>query len=247
MKNTKKKISMKIATVAVVGVTFVLTYAFLTSQTKPDSNVFTPTPNIGLDISEPNWTEDANGDGHYGEEDAKNYTANQLIETDPKLTNTTTSAKHSDEYVSMELHYFIDDKEVTYSEFTKVAKVQYKDKDGNVVEGFKPAWEALTGSGVEHGDNDRFYYVGESVDLEILKKGDSTQTIFDYVKINPQLRLEKEDGSKNTITLTGVDGNEFVVDGMPNFKIEVKGYGVQAANITLEEARAELLNLMNAN
>lgn len=252
MKNSKNKIKMLIATVAVVTVSIVGTLAFLTSQTEELNNTFTPTPNISVEIDEPNWDEDENGDGHYGEEDAKNYTANQVIEKDPFLTNTSTANTHNDEYVSLELAYILEDingekHEVTYSEFTKVAKVYSKDASGNKVEGFKGTWTALSEENSQYGVNDRFYYKGESKDLEIVEKDSATDTIFDYVKINPELRLENKDGETNYIDLVGVKGEAFQAKGLPGFEITVKGYAVQTDNISVDEAKTELLNLMEAN
>lgn len=252
MKNAKKKIKMLIATVAVVVVSFGATYAFLTSETAELNNTFTPSDNITVEIDEPNWDEDEDGDGHSGKEDAKNYTANQLIEKDPFLTNTSIANEHNDEYVSLELAYLLEDKngeqhEVTYSEFTKIAKVYYEDADKNIVEGFSPAWTALSAADSENGLNDRFYYNGSEDELEILAQNAKTATIFDYVKINPELKLENTDGAINYVDLVDVNGDSFQTKGLPNFEINVKGYAVQADNISIAEAKSELLKLMKAN
>ena len=236
MKRAKKKIAMLIATALVVAVSFGATYAFLTAQTDKKENTFTPSDNINVDI-----------DGHYGKEDAKNYTSNQLIEKDPFLINTTVSNEHNDEYVAIELDYYIADEagklqEVTYEEFNKIASVYMTD---GKTKGFNSSWKALTES--ENGANDRFYYYGTSGKLEVLAKDAKTSTIFDYVKIDPSLRLQDADGKDVVITLTDVNGNKFTAKGMPKFQIDVKGFAVQADNITTAEAEAELLSMMKAN
>lgn len=253
MKKAKKKIAMIIATIAVVAVSFGATYAFLTDQTKEVQNEFTPTDNIKVEIEEPNWESDEDGDGHYGKKDAENYTAAQLIEKDPYLVNASTAANHTDEYVSMELHYEIKGTdgsmhEVTYNEFNKIATVYY-----NGTEGFNSDWKAL--AEYENGANDRFYYG----DLTVLSKDQKTSPIFDEVKINPSLTLNEYnsegevvlDPSGNPVeaqlTLTDINGSSFTTKGMPEFQIKVKGFAVQADNIEISEAKTELLNLMKAN
>lgn len=252
MKISRNKIKMIIATVAVVAVSFSATFAFLTSKTDEIENTFTPSSNIAVKIDEPNWKSDENKDGHYGENDAKSYTANQFIEKDPYLTNNTTSTTHNDEYMSLELSYVLNDEndvehEVDYAEFSKVAKVYYKDSDSTVKEGFNPSWTALSKDDSEHGIYDRFYYKGDASDLKIVPKDGTTDRIFDFVKINTELKLQNADGSTNTINLKDVDGNSFTAKGMPKFNITVKGFAVQADNIETSEAKSELLNLMKNN
>lgn len=252
MKNSKGKIKMIIATIAVVSVCVGGTYAFLSAQTDKKENTFTPSENIKVQIQEPNWDADENGDGSYGSKEAQHYTANSKIEKDPSLTNTTLSSNHNDEYLSLELGYYLEDSEgekheVTYSEFNKVAKVISKDANGNETEGFKNTWTALSSENSENGSNDRFLYKGTAKELQIVAKDETTDTIFDYVQIDPALRLENSDGSKNYINLTDVKGNKFRALGLPKFEITVKGYAVQADNISVDEAKTELLNLMKAN
>lgn len=252
MKNSKGKIKMLIATVAVAAVCVAGTYAFLSAQTDELENTFTPSENIKVEIQEPNWDKDADNDGSYGSKDAQHYTANSLIEKDPSLTNTSVSATHNDEYLSLELGYFLEDAdgnkhEVTYEEFTKVAKVYSEDSKGVKTEGFKNTWTALSAEDSENGVNDRFYYKGTAKELQVVAKDKTTDTIFDYVQINPGLKLENADGSKNYIKLTDVNGKEFKALGLPKFEITVKGYAVQVDNITVDEAKAELLSLMKAN
>ena len=252
MKKSKKILVMIIAMLVVVA-SFGITYAFLTDQTQEEKNEFTPTDNIKVEIEEPNWESDVDGDGHYGKDDSMNYTSAQLIEKDPYLVNTTTSSQHNDEYVAMELQYEIkgiDNNmyEVTYEVFKNIATVYYQG-----VEGFNSEWVAL--SEYENGLNDRFYYG----DLTVLPKDAKTNPIFEEVKVNSTLTLNKYDEDGNlivdrsgkpieaTLTLIDVEENEFICRGMPEFQIKVKGFAVQADNIEIQEAKNALLNLMKAN
>lgn len=251
MKRSKKRISMLVATAAVIAVSIGATYAFLTSETDKLENTFTPSDNIQVEIQEPNWTgdKDDNNDGQSGKEKAEKYTPNILIEKDPFLKNTTSSNSHNDEYVAMELDYYIQDstgkmQEVTYSEFKKIASV-YSYNGTELVEGFSHTWKASPK--FENGENDRFLYYGATGNLCILPKNDTTIPLFDYVKINPELKLKDQNGNDVTITMKDVNGNSFTVKGMPKFEIDVKGFAVQADNITVDEAVTELVNLMDNN
>lgn len=149
----------------------------------------------------------------------------------------------------MELDYYIQDsagkmQEVTYSEFKKIASV-YSYNGTELVEGFSHTWKASPK--FENGENDRFLYYGATGNLCILPKNDTTIPLFDYVKINPELKLKDQNGNDVTITMKDVNGNSFTVKGMPKFEIDAKGFAVQADNITVDEAVTELVNLMDNN
>lgn len=85
MKKNAKKTVVVIALIALMAIPSMM--AYFTDVTETKTNTFT-VGKVDIELSEPNWDADADGDEAYGEKDAESIVPNQTIEKDPTVTLT---------------------------------------------------------------------------------------------------------------------------------------------------------------
>lgn len=231
-----------VAIIAALALTAVLsvggTLAYLSTVTETHQNTFTSTKNITTNLTETEWT-DSTG---------KDYTPGKEINKNPVMTNTSTADSI---YVAVKLGFVNSDgKNVDYATFQKYASIVDLDttdwiKIGTYTDGSELWAYAKETSG--------------KVAATALASSTSTNAIFTKVKVNAGLSSEwtttaktekiytvDAQGNKTLVSTTTTnydptikyyDENGNLLDAiavatgsLPEFRIDVTGYAVQATD-----------------
>ena len=179
-----------------------------------------------------------------GSKKAESYYVGETIEKDPRLTNTTVSTDTTDspEYVGMKVKFYVkvgtDWK--AYPSYTQFAACIATVQTGTS----SPSTGFNTSSFNASGNKTDFYIYKNT-----LARHAQTANLFDSVKIND---LGTKDTANNASAITYSSGNNAIIQGkdnqysyvyydgntparasstnLPEFKIEITGYGVQASS-----------------
>lgn len=203
------------ALVAAISVGATLAYLQTTMDTK--ENKFISSQKINGELEEKNW-EDA---GDIGEDGTWDYLPNEVHGKDPKISITPDSV---DAYIAMKVD-FIDEKgeKISYEDFSeKYAKLS--SGEGAYAEAnpdFSRAWKDLS-TQANLGPS-KFFVFNEMLSNK-LGHDTTTETLFDYVKVNSTVVANK-DGA------------------LPSFRIDVTGYAVQAEEVEMPDAINELIKM----
>lgn len=258
----KKRLFMTLGAMVLTGaIAVTTTLALLNNVTETKTNVFNSSKNIDTTLTEEDYWENGWTDYWPGESKAKT----------PVLTNTNDS--DGPVYFAMRLSYIGNDgKRLSYDKdsnsFVNYASVSYEGVDGFNTNDWRLAKTYADGSQL-------YYYIGGTETLNKVGKGNQTNPIFDKVTVNAGITGSLSESYKNTkvYKITIVDGKEVKtlvsntdtklsqdekyydengneitnVVSLPEFKIEVKGFAVQATNVSVEEAQSQLENLSDAN
>lgn len=204
------------ALVAAISVGATLAYLQTTMDTK--ENKFISSQKIKGELEEPNWKP---GEKNISADGTWNYLPNEIHGKDPKISITSDSV---DAYIAMKVDFFDEySKKISYEEFSKkyatlsAGEGGYDDKNPD----FSNNWD-------DYSDNanlgpSKFFVFNEKLSNKVGKET-TTESLFDYVKVNPTVVANK-------------DGD------LPSFRIDITGYAVQAEQITQEEAIAELVKM----
>lgn len=214
----------------VAGITASLTLAYLTDKDSV-TNVFTGSEGISAILTEPTWDGDSNGDDKgadnnpsidttnntvnpddkvtepdvndgWGYEKAQAYMPGDVINKDPKVTNTNTTESNKSEYVMLKVTYKVNDAVVSKAEFNKYASFT-KDE----------AWTQYTAEG-----NSEYYVYGSSTEnngLTLLAPQGTTTALFETVDV-------KTDLSFNDARKLVVNGKATELTALPKLDIELK-------------------------
>lgn len=219
----KKYLKLITGFALVAAISVGATLAYLQADLGTKNNKFSSDKKVSGVLEEPNWekAKDIAEDGTW------NYLPNQIHGKDPKISLTEGSAKA---YVAMKVD-FVDEKGniIDFDTFKKTyATVRSGDGEGsggydeNNPE-FHPLWKDIS-SQASLG-NSKFFVFSEMLDYNMNNGLERvTSTLFDYVKVNPNIANDK-----NT--------------GLPSFEIRVSGYAVQADQVSELEAIAELVKM----
>ena len=270
-----KSVGILAAFVLVIGITVAVTWALLTKTSDPKINVFTGTEGLKIQLDETKWDGLVGSD--YGEKNpddpddtekwteldpglgqnmAKNYSPNQEIPKDPKLTNITTIKtgyeNDAKEYVALRLTYQIkrtdkvkveeDGEEktvdksywetISYKTFQQLADVYVT---SSTTAGFNLTdWDVKAGTGM--AENTIFYYKNalNGTKETGASTGNVTSTLFDYVKIKDTLASDTLLKCEETDHYTEkTEGDKTIItvskhEGLAGFRIVVEGFAVQA-------------------
>lgn len=239
----KKRIATTIGAMALTAVLAVGgTLAYLSSVTETKKNVFTSSKSITTELEE-----------NFNPEEAKSYTPGQVITKAPTMSNTSTSNESI--WVAVSLDYTNGASSISYEEFKQYAEVQGLDTEN---------WEKIGTA----ADGQELYAFKTT-----LAPGSDTSAIFSSVKVNAVIEKVWKYGTEGKIVYTkDADGNlidvkdsttlvdetkyynekgeEISVEdaeaGLPTYTIEVKGYAVQASDVTYDVAKTELTKLANS-
>lgn len=265
MNKNKKRMAKGIAAAALIGVIAVgSTLAYLSSVTETKTNKFTGAGNIDATIDETNWKEDV----EYlpGEVKAKNpQITNSATSSTPIYTGVKIEFTDKDgnpiSYTDFQENY------------GKLQIGTTKDDEGNIIgwqEGINTsAWEMADD---KYGDKGIFVYYSANEGI-LAKGAQTDPAVFDGLKVNGAIKkvitstttdvypaikdetgklvADKANGSLETGTAVDqyqviVDENGNVVEnatGLPEFNVNVTGYGVQATDSTKDNYKDELLYL----
>ncbi len=261
MNKNKKRMAKGIAAAALIGVIAVgSTLAYLSSVTETKTNKFTGASNIKATIEENKWKED------------EQYIPGEVKTKNPQITNSADSSTPIYTGVKIEFTDK-DGKPISYTDFQEnYGKLQIlgtSSSEGNPVweDGINTsAWEMAV---KDYGTNGIFVYyknilaAGAQTDPAVfdglkvngaIKKVITSTTTEVYPAIKDEtgkLVADKTNGPLETGTAVDqyqviVDGNGNVVEnatGLPEFNVNVTGYGVQATDSTKDNYKDELLYL----
>lgn len=202
------------------------TLAYLSAKTDTKTNVFTGSnDNLKGRIEET-----------FEEDKASHYIPGEAIVKKPTLVNLSGNSA----YVAIELTYKVDDKEVTAKEFADYARI----------DGFSTDF-------TEIGTDVYFYnevLSGKATTPELFTTVTPLTSLSTTTTTTVYTKTEYEE-IKNTLgekveVVVSEDKDEVVVTevagALPKLEVIVSGYMVQAENITEDNAKVELLKLVNA-
>lgn len=260
----KKRLFTTLGAMVLTGaIAVTTTLALLNNVTETKKNTFNSSKNIETTLTEEDFWN--NGwDGYWpGQSQAKT----------PVLTNTEDS--DGPVYFAMRLSYIGNDgKRLSYDKkensFINYASVSYKGVDGFNTKDWQLAKTYDDGS-------ELYFYVGGTENLVEVAKGGKTNAIFDKVTVNAGITGSLKEQYKTSKVYKGVvDANGNVTKGelvsstdtklsqdlkyvdedgnvitdpitLPKFTIEVKGFAVQATDVSLTDADKALKDLSDAN
>lgn len=226
----RKLVITLLSLVLVLLVTAGATFAYLTTVTKEESNVFSPSDNIGARLDEPNWEKD----------EALKLVPGKTVKKDPMITNT----GQSDEYVAIRLTFQYDDGTEMYDadllRLLNLVAIDWSSKwvlyDGTMT---------VDGTGkITAIDQPLIFYYNED-----LSPGEISDPIFSSIRVKDKVT----DGT-SVITeadlrwLQGIQivNGEIVNDpaGLGGFHIKVEGSAVQTISFTNAAAAASELKAL---
>lgn len=264
----RKKIILCLVTAAAV-LAIGATVAYLAATTGTASNVFTSKRYLNVELREPTWdgytwgeelsngsqpdgeTPKSTADLTLGYNQAQHYSPGQTIPKNPMVKNVEGNDA-VDAYVAIKVTYSIGGTVKSYDEF----KSQLLNDSGL---DFSGQWALIK----EDGTNGQIYLYGSGNDSSsaatVLPVADSTLSdgtkakgitpaLFTTVPIRSNVDLVETtltDADGNA--LKDSDGNVIKENLPPAFKITVKAYAVQAANVKASDAASELLKLAASN
>lgn len=254
MKEEKKKMgtSSKIflgllAVCLVAGVSVAITLALLSTNSNKKENTFVGDPGLALNLYETTWdgstatdptNDDSGTNSDRGKKKAENYSASDSIPKDPKLYN---ASVNKVEWVSARVRYYIKNASdtyvlVPYSQIKKFATIKTGGNEGFNINA--SGWLADT-SNADTADTHYFYY------QTALSKQTSTDALFETVDITSSdiLKVTACDGASCSkkyydgngafhfhFTPTTGSSDEFEINKLPEFKIEVDGSAQEKAS-----------------
>jgi len=257
----KKKSLIKGLGIAVLAGAIVLggTLAYLSSVTETKTNTFASSGNVEGKIVEENWDET-------GEDQASNYKPGDVIAKDPTVK---LDANSEDAYVGMQLDFIgSDGSKMAYGD-AATGTTQATSATGFQAyathDGINTGW-SLIGRNFE--GSELYFYA------PILTADTAAGTIFDNITVNAgittvsttanqtyytktteyaadgtiisQTFTETTTPTETTTTYYDQDGNAVGSDTLPTFEIAAKGYAIQSENMTVDDAKAQILALANA-
>ena len=245
MKDNKKFTKLLLASLSVVlviGISVSATLAYLTATTQVKENNFHSASDVTGQVLEPSYTTDVN------------YQPGDIIHKDPLIDNDT---EQFPIFVGAKLSFSINVTGTTYTpvsyETFKKYAVMRTDSNKTFTEVLNSNWTKLNAA----SDGNLYVYYNNSIAADTSAgesdpnaKGhggsagtdatDATASIFNYVYINPNIRIQGAPESGDTWTVrTTVNPDGPSADDVYekfNIKIFIDGYGVMnaagAANIT---------------
>lgn len=229
MKSVKRKL-LVFASVCILAVG--VTLAVLSQVTETATNTFTSNRSIALSLREDKWdgytfadeylgvpgtTAKDPDDETLGINIAKAYYPGDEIPKNPIVKNV--SPNDEQEYVAIKVEYIDNNK-------TSITKGNFESLYGKL--------QTLSGTTFTDGVNSGYQLISNqnsTYDLyfyqTVLDKGDTTAALFDRIKINTDIK--------------DVNGK------WPNFQIKITAYAVQSKNVSIEDAKSELLKMAEEN
>lgn len=226
MKSVKRNL-LVFASVCILAVG--VTLAILSQVTETATNTFTSNRSIALSLRENKW------DG-YGFEDeypgipgtvvknpndetlgfniAKEYYPGDQIPKNPVVKNV--SPNDEKEYVAIKVEYIDNSKtSITRSKFESLYGKLQTQRYATFVDGVNSGYELISDTNSTY---DLYFYRTE------LNKGVTTAALFDQIVINTNIK--------------DVNGK------WPNFQVKITAYAVQSKNVSVEDAKLELLKMV---
>lgn len=245
----KKRIGATVAAMALSAAVAVGgTFAYLQAVTETKKNVFTSSKNVSTKLTETEWNENSGSD----------YTPGKVISKNPVMSND--SSENQSIYVAVKVDYIgSDNGMISYDNFKKYAQV-YTSTEANT-DTYNAKWTKLS----TNTDGSEIWVYNTA-----LAKGESTEAIFDGVKVNAGIKEEWTQKSKTTKTyVVDENGNKTLVDTqtatfdptvkyidengntvdagvLPQFSVDVTGFAIQADGFTVDTASVELKSLVNS-
>ena len=181
---------------------------------------------------------------------------NQLIPKNPSLSNTSTAEP---EFVAMTAYYEVDYKKtgdntrttayLTQDQFTHSFASLYKDAAATTAGINTTDWEhdkkTLSDQDNTSRNIDVYYFKGtvDSGEKGVLPKKKMTPTLFEAVDVN---RLSPQSGNTGKYEIfnpnSATSTDKITIDDLPSFRIILRGYAVQAANMDGADANARYDN-----
>lgn len=231
----KKKVAITICAIAITCVLAVGgSLAYFTDQTEKVKNVFTSND---IELS-------GKMDESFDEETAEKFLPGDAIYKIPVLTNDKDSI---DAWSAIKVDIFVDGNKVSYDKFVSdFAEIKSKNSNGEMIDGFNispDSFELISGS-YDSEDSLVFFY------NDILSAGESTQPIFDEVKINTGIktvittktnekRIYKE-VQKGTSNAEQIDGKWYVLVNVEKDEYDSSSsYYVKGTSGKLEKVDAD--------
>lgn len=257
----KKKSLIKGLGIAVLAGAIAIggTLAYLSSVTETKTNTFESSGNVEGKIVEENWDET-------GEDQASNYKPGDMIAKDPTVQ---LEADSEDAYVGMQLDFIGSDGSKMAYGSAATGTTQTDSAKGFQAyathDGIKTGWSLI---GRNSEGSELYFYTS------ILTAGNAADTIFDNITVNAgittvsttanqtyytkitqyaadgtiidQTFIEAATPTETTTTYYDQDGNAVGVDTLPTFEIAAKGYAIQSENMSVDDAKAQILAFANA-